>query len=132
MATKLIVTEGESDEYEKTIRVDEEQYVEQVLRELFYVEEDDRIVILVDQEREPGNEEFYVQCHFGTLQVDDEYILQLEYRDGSSDKHYRCLNDLSGLFGIELLVRAFVDYLRGKEDWHSGLEWERATEHIRE
>ena len=128
----LTVCEGEAGESERIVEPEDDQHVEQVLRELFYVEEDDRFVILADRERKPVNGEFYIQCHFGTLEIDEEYILLLEYREGSSDKHYRCLNDLSGLNGLELVVRAFVDYLHGKEDWRSGLEWERATDLIRE
>lgn len=128
----LLVNEGRSGESKRVVGRDQADYVEQVLRELLYVGGQDRFVILTDWEKEPGNRGFFIQCHFGTPEEDPNDGLVLEYREGSDYKHYRCLNDLSGLFGLELVIKAFVDYLHGKEDWHSSLEWEQATEFIEE
>ncbi len=126
----LSVSEGRSGESERTIDREQADHIEQVLRELLYVGGKDRFVILADHEKEPGNEEHYLQCYFGTPKTGDKNSFGLEYREGSGDKHYRCSSELSGLFGLEVIIKAFVDYLQGKEDWNSNLEWEIATEFI--
>ena len=128
----LSVSEGRSGESERVVGREQADHIEQVLRELIYVGGNDRFVILTDEEREPGNEEYYIQCYFGTPKTGDKNSIDLEYREGSGDKHYRCSNELSGLFGLEVVVRAFVGYLQGKEDWNSGVEWERVTDFGRE
>ena len=128
----LSVSEGKSGESERIVGIEQAGHIEQVLRELLYVGGKDRFVILADEEKEPGNEEYYIQCYFDTPKGGSKNIFDLEYRDGSGDKHYRCSSELSGLFGLELVIKAFVDYLHGKEDWNSDLEWERATDLIQE
>ena len=121
----LIVCEGETQDDDRIVEAGaDDDYIEQRLRGLFGKEGDYGFVILADEDKEPGNEQFYIQCYIDTFEGQNEESISLEYRDGSSDKHYTCSDHLIGLNGLELIIMAFVAYLHSKEDWTSSFTWE--------
>lgn len=56
----------------------------------------------------------YVQCHFSGDNV-------LEYRDGSGDRHYRCIGAPPT---VDTIVAVFLAYLAGKP-WIHMVGWDR-------
>ena len=100
--------------------------IEQSLNSLFEKEGENRWAILADEDKEPGNEEFYIQVLFLSNEGgkdNEEFVL--EYRDGSYDKHYQCLTVSEGTPGLGEIKKAFIGYLHSNEDWKSPFEWQR-------
>ena len=115
----LTVCEGETQDDDRIVEAGaDDDYIEQRLRGLFGKEGDYGFVILAD------NELSFIQCHIDTFEGKNEENIILEYHDGSDDKHYICSDHLIGLYGLELIIMAFVDYLHSKEDWNSSFTWE--------
>jgi len=72
--------------------------------------------VILDQSDEAGTNEFYIQS---SGEGDGPY--DLEYRMGSGDQHFRCINDVSK----SQVQEAFVKYLKGDDSWQTDFEWEK-------
>ena len=115
----------------------DDAYIAQRLRKLFDEGGDDRFMILADEDKEPGNEGYFIQVYFDSPDFDDddeeddeedyddveEEGFALEYRDGSEDKHYQCLSVLKGSLGFFEVTKAFLSYLHGTEEWRTAFDW---------
>ena len=66
-----------------------------------------------------GNE-FYLQSGTGPNAGVAIGQYTLEYRDGGSDKHYRCV-----VHSLDPIIAAFHEYLAGNSDWRDRHQWER-------
>ena len=124
---QLVVCDGEAYDDVKVVEPGvDDNFIEQRLKDLFEKDSDGSFAILTDQDKEPGNEEFYIQAvYMCTEQMgegDNGFVL--EYRDGSGDKHYQCFNVSPGLQGLEDVTKAFIDYLHSNEEWKTPFEWE--------
>jgi len=63
--------------------------------------------------------ESYIQCG---EQNEPPYEYELEYRDGSKDRHYRAAD---GPITLDRVISAFIWYLQGDPAWRSKFNWER-------
>ncbi len=65
-----------------------------------------------------GREEMtYIQC-----MGDGRMGFELQYQEGSLDKHYRAKNER---FDVEDILVRFVSYAAGRDSWKEGVEWEQ-------
>lgn len=53
--------------------------------------------------------------------ADEEGRCDLEYRDGSDQKHFRCTKDA---LSVQEVIAAFKDYAAGNETWKTRFQWE--------
>ena len=65
---------------------------------------------------DPGS---YIQCG---EQKEPPYEYEIEYRDGSQDRHYRAAD---GPITLDRVTSAFIWYLEGDPAWRSKFRWER-------
>ena len=93
-------------------------YIEQCLKSLFEEGGDDGFVILADEDKEPGNEGYYMQVAYNGR--DKGFVL--EYQDGSVDEHYQCLTISLGAQGLQEVTQAFLSYLHATEEWKTSIE----------
>ena len=61
----------------------------------------------------------FIQCG---EQKEPPYEFELEYREGSQDRHYRAAD---GPITLDRVINAFIWYLQGHPAWRSGFQWER-------
>lgn len=58
--------------------------------------------------------------YFQTSIADDE-LFEVEYHEGSNDRHYKA----GSAQPRELVIEAFVGYLTGGNGWRTAFEWRR-------
>lgn len=63
--------------------------------------------------------ETYIQC---AGQKEPPYEFELEYREGSKDRHYRAAD---GPITIDRVIAAFLGYLQGDPAWRFRFRWEQ-------
>lgn len=61
---------------------------------------------------------YYIQTH-----IDDEGLFDMEYREGSEERHYHV--DLA--CNRKVMTDAFSSYFNGDNRWRTMLEWRRGT-----
>jgi hypothetical protein len=63
--------------------------------------------------------ESYIQCG---EQNEPPYEYELEYRDGSQDRHYRAAD---GPITLDRVISAFILYLQADPAWRARFRWEK-------
>ncbi|MEV5346424.1 hypothetical protein [Streptomyces achromogenes] len=78
-----------------------------------------RFVILERLDLEP-TDQHYIQVY-----LNDDYSYQVEYREGSADKHYQAhVPRLHEVFGPEQSVaKVMTDWAHGGQGWREALPW---------
>ncbi|MCH7231054.1 hypothetical protein L0U85_09345 [Glycomyces sp. L485] len=61
---------------------------------------------------------YYLQAH-----INDEGLFEMEFREGSDERHYH----VDFACSRELMTEAFKSYFYGDNRWRTLLEWRRGT-----
>ncbi|MFC0601161.1 hypothetical protein [Streptomyces palmae] len=79
-----------------------------------------RFVIFARLDLEPSDE------HYMQVYLDDDISYQVEYREGSADKHYQAhIPGPIEMTGPETVSRLMFDWAYDRPGWREALPWER-------